>query len=45
MRPFVPVRVYYEEVVKKYEQGKDILDRYEKILNLRDKKGYKNNTQ
>jgi spore photoproduct lyase len=31
MSPFIPLRVYYEEEVKKYEQGKDILDRYEKL--------------
>ena len=31
MRPFIPLRVYYEEVVKEYQQGKEILERYEKI--------------
>jgi len=31
MRPFIPLRVYYEEIVKKYEQGKEILERYEKL--------------
>jgi spore photoproduct lyase len=28
MKPFVPLRVYYEEVVKKYEQGRELLERY-----------------
>lgn len=31
MRPFVPLRVYYEEIVKEYPQGRELLDRYEKI--------------
>ena len=31
MRPFIPLRVYYEEIVRKYEQGKEILERYEKL--------------
>lgn len=28
MKLFVPLRVYYEEVVKEYEQGRDLLERY-----------------
>jgi len=28
MKPFIPLRVYYEEVVKEYEQGKELLERY-----------------
>ncbi len=31
MKTFVPLRVYYEEVVKEYEQGKKLLERYKKI--------------
>ena len=31
MRPFIPLRVYYEEAVKEYEQGKELLERYKKI--------------
>lgn len=31
MKPFVPLRVYYEEVVKEYEQGKELLERYKKM--------------
>lgn len=31
MRPFVPLRVYYEEVVKEYEQGQELLEKYEKM--------------
>jgi len=28
MKPFIPLRVYYEEVVKEYEQGQVLLERY-----------------
>ena len=31
MRPFIPLRVYYEEAVVKYEQGKKLIERYEKL--------------
>ena len=31
MKPFIPLRVYYEEVVKEYAQGKELLDKYEKL--------------
>lgn len=31
MNPFIPLRVYYEEVVKEYEQGKELLERYKKM--------------
>jgi spore photoproduct lyase len=31
MRQFIPLRVYYEEVVKEYEQGRELLDRYGKL--------------
>lgn len=26
MKPFIPLRVYYEEVVKEYKQGKELLE-------------------
>ncbi|MTI64997.1 MAG: spore photoproduct lyase [Firmicutes bacterium] len=29
MKPFIPLRVYYEEVVKEYKQGKNLLKKYE----------------
>lgn len=28
MKPFVPLRVYYEDEVKEYEQGRELLNRY-----------------
>jgi spore photoproduct lyase len=28
MKPFIPLRVYYEEVIKEYEQGRELLERY-----------------
>jgi len=31
MRPFIPLRVYYEEAVVKYEQGKKLIEKYEKL--------------
>ena len=31
MKPFIPLRIYYEEAVKDYEQGKGILEKYEKL--------------
>jgi spore photoproduct lyase len=31
MKPFIPLRVYYEEAVKEYEQGKELLERYGKM--------------
>lgn len=31
MKPFIPSRVYYEEAVKEYQQGKELLERYEKM--------------
>ena len=31
MKPFIPSRVYYEESVKEYQQGKELLERYEKM--------------
>ncbi|GAA0742979.1 SPL family radical SAM protein [Clostridium oceanicum] len=31
MKPFVPTRVYFEEIVKEYAQGKELLDKYEKM--------------
>ncbi len=31
MKSFIPLRVYYEEVVKEYEQGKELLERYKKM--------------
>lgn len=31
MKPFVPLRVYYEEIVKEYEQGKELLERFREM--------------
>lgn len=31
MKSFIPLRVYYEEVVEEYEQGKELLERYKKM--------------
>lgn len=29
MKPFIPLKVYYEEAVKEYEQGVELLERYQ----------------
>ena len=31
MRVFIPSKVYFEEAVKEYEQGRELLERYEKL--------------
>ena len=31
MRVFMPLKVYFEEAVKEYEQGRELLERYEKL--------------